>query len=226
MKAKAPEILAAMTTKSTAPSNIVRTKRNGRSTGCRTTNAQIAERVLLVAKLLCRGLFKSDIHRVVTERYHVHWRTADNYVVRARQLLLSNVQKTRDTLISESYGFYSSVLCDPNASMSDRLRAQERIDDLFALQAPRTQHHELSGPNGEPLNAPVTNVQVIIADNHRNDRPLLDAGDHVRTSPQVLEDTAPAPPAQAQHPALSPDPEQAEQETSSGVLSGADFLAS
>ena len=91
MKSKASEILAAQTSKATAPRNLVRHKSTGKSTGCRTTNAQIAERILLTAQLLARGAYKPQIHQAITSRYAVHVRTADNYIDRARQLLLSNV---------------------------------------------------------------------------------------------------------------------------------------
>ena len=167
----APEILAALTSRPTPPSTVVRRKHSGKSTGIKSTNAQIAERVMLTAKLLIRGALKSQIHEVIGARYHVHWRTTDNYIARARELLLSEVQKTRTDLVSESYGLYRSVLSDPNASVSDKIRAQQCIDDLLALHAPRTQRTELSGQNGEPLSTGmVQQVVFCIADNHRGDR--------------------------------------------------------
>jgi hypothetical protein len=51
--------------------------------------------------------------------------------------LLSNVQKTRDELLGENHGSYCSLLRDSNASTGDKLRAQQRIADLFSLEQPR-----------------------------------------------------------------------------------------
>jgi hypothetical protein len=46
-----PSILAAMTRKPGVQRNVVRHKSNGRSTGIRTTNAQIAERIMVTAPI-------------------------------------------------------------------------------------------------------------------------------------------------------------------------------
>jgi hypothetical protein len=224
---KAPSLLAVMTGKSGPQRNIVRHKRNGKSTGIRTTNAEISQRIMACATLLSRGVYRAQIHSIIAKNYGVHWRTCDNYVARARELLLSSIQKTRDELVSESYGFYTSILRDSTATNSDKLRAQERIDDLLALQAPRVAHHELSGPNGSPLAGPAAAAQVVICqwphetadankatvilmDNHRGDR-LLDG--------------APAPPPPA--PVSEPEPEPQAEEVEllpRGVMTGEQFL--
>jgi hypothetical protein len=167
----------------------------------RTTNAQIAERILLVAQQLARGAYNHQVHQAITTRYKVGWRTADNYLSRARALLLSGVQVNRGELIAQSFGFYRSILAAPDATIGDKLKAQQCIDDLFALHAPRTQHHEVSGPNGVPLAPPVTDVRVLgsLMDNGRGDRspPSADVLAQTLPTPKALADTtAPSPPAE------------------------------
>jgi hypothetical protein len=223
---KAPSLVAVLTSKPGVQRNIVRHNCTGKSTGIRTTNAEISRRIMLVASMISRGAFKSQIHALITKNYHVHWRTVDNYIVRARELLLSGIQKARDELIGESYGFDCSVLRDSDASIGDKLRAQQCIDDLLALRAPQMQRHELSGPNGAPLAGPAAEVvimwpheamksgpksQVLLMDNGRGDR-----------QPNGAPALAP-PPTPAK---LEPEPEAEESEPlPRGVMSGAEFLA-
>jgi hypothetical protein len=133
------------------------------------------------------------------------------------------VQATRDELVGQSFGFYRSVLGEPKASISDKLKAQQCIDDLLALRVARTQHHELTGPNGTPLAPPVTNVQVLVTlpDNGRGDRSPLDSA-CAQASPKAIADTAAPSPAADGNGNGSDD--LAEDVPFDGTVTGADFL--
>ena len=64
------------------------------------------------------------------------------------------------------------MLRDSNASTGDKLRAQQRIDDLFSLEQPRQVRAEITGANGGPLVSPAPQIaQIIIVDNGREKAP-------------------------------------------------------
>ena len=42
-----------------------------------------------------------------------------------------------DTLVSESYQFYLSVLKNPNATQKEKIEARRRADELLGLNAPK-----------------------------------------------------------------------------------------
>jgi hypothetical protein len=74
--------------------------------------------------------------------------------------------KSRDQLVGEAYGFYSAVLLDPKTSVSDTLKAQARIDDLFSLSQPKQVRAEITGARVAPIVQPQQQVAQIILDNH------------------------------------------------------------
>ena len=73
-------------------------------------------------------------------------------------------------MVSEAYGFCSAVLRDAKTSVSDKLKAQAPIDDLFSLCQPKQVPAEITGANGAPIVPPQPSVaKIIIVDNHRDD---------------------------------------------------------
>jgi hypothetical protein len=100
----------------------------------KTTNAELEERVTFVARLLSNGLFKSQIKKLIREKYGVCTRTAEEYIGKARKELRKRFGKDKKGHQTDSYSMYRSVVADPNNLVSDRLKAQERIDKLLGLE--------------------------------------------------------------------------------------------
>jgi hypothetical protein len=103
------------------------------------TAEQIAERVEYVARLLRGQLPKYRIRELFRARYgsHVHWRTVDNYVVRAREAIRreEGIDPKREK--QSSLDVYRSIVSDPEATRREKILAQERIDKLLGLESPQ-----------------------------------------------------------------------------------------
>jgi hypothetical protein len=123
----------------------------------RPTEQELEERIVVTSRALCRGLTKHEIKRAITSQYRVGWRTVETYLSRARALLIEESGRTRQQLVAEAFGFYNSVLSS-NASTADKIRARERIDRLFGLDAPMRQ--EIAGAFVMPA-APKANAKTV-----------------------------------------------------------------
>lgn len=89
------------------------------------------------------------LHKRFLNKWRCKWRTVDRIVARARAELLVRLGRSKETFRSESLAFYEAKARDKEASVSDQIRARERIDKLLGLDAPT--RSELSGPDGEPV---------------------------------------------------------------------------
>lgn len=114
----------------------------------KTTRLEYDERVDFVLSLMVRCATRGQIHQACRERYGTVWRTADRYVSRAKEQMAKNATVNREQMRAESLAVYESIIRGP-ASPSAKIRARERIDQLFGLEAPR--RSEISGPEGGPV---------------------------------------------------------------------------
>ena len=125
------------------------------------TAKEIRERVEIVTQLL--GVkTRSQIHDFCRVAWGVVWRTSDEYSSRAREMLMEACNTTKPEMRSESYRFYLSVLNSPTASHFEKLRARQRIDDLFGLNAPQQHRVEASGPGGGPIKQEISGASVML----------------------------------------------------------------
>lgn len=126
------------------------------------TNAQIEERVEIIADLL---VAHADPHRIVRMVREFHnkevadktknplWnlksrRHIDRYIEKARELLLKQSDKTRAEARRESIRYYETFIATGQGTPRDRLIAQERLDKIHGVEVHRV---ELSGPDGKPI---------------------------------------------------------------------------
>ena len=123
-----------------------------RKTGKKPTRKEYLARVKLCMDLLGRGYRKTDIKVVVKKQYGVSYRTVENYLSRARAMLLDELGTTREEQRSRSLDLYRSVLKDSTSSARERILAQQRIDKVLGLedhqikvQQPGTISHEHGG---------------------------------------------------------------------------------
>jgi len=79
---------------------------------------------------------KSEIKRVMRDRYGADRATVERYLSTAREHLLIEIGETRDWMRAQSLAVYSAVIRDSEASHRDKIRAQAQIDKLLGLAAP------------------------------------------------------------------------------------------
>lgn len=80
--------------------------------------------------------------------YDVRYRTAENYVARARERILQETGKPKAEHVADSYEFYRMMQVDADKDI-DKIKARERIDKLLGLETP--QRYEHSGPGESPI---------------------------------------------------------------------------
>jgi len=103
---------------------------------------ELRDRVEFTVFLLSRRLYKCDIKRILKKRYNVEFRACEDYLARARKILLEDTGRTREQHRIESLRLYESIVAGDGSSVRDILHAQERIDKLLGLEAP--QKHDVT----------------------------------------------------------------------------------
>ena len=105
--------------------------------GRRPTSAEITERIEFCRALLLKRQPKSTIKRLFRQRFgDVTARTIEDYLSRAREAILADVEATRQNLRDMQLASYESFVANPKVIDRDKLRALERIDKLMGLEAP------------------------------------------------------------------------------------------
>ena len=115
----------------------------------KTTNSELATRVEATIELIAKGYPTAIIKRELRAKFgSLSARTCASYISRAREELLKGCGLTREQLRAESFAFYQNVICDPGSTTAVRIKARERIDRLFGLEAPIQAHLSaaFSGP--------------------------------------------------------------------------------
>lgn len=104
--------------------------------GRKPTNDEIAERIELCRSMLLRRVPKSTIKRAFRQRFgaDIDHGTIERYLTRAREVMLTDLTRGRQTQRANSLALYESVLADPAVTVRDKVKAQERIDKLLGLE--------------------------------------------------------------------------------------------
>lgn len=113
----------------------------------RCTNEEFEDRVEYVMELEAAALLPGQIKRELREKYgDVSKSQIAEYVGRARARLQESNKEKAEELAKKAISRYEAIIRDPSTDANARIRAQERIDKIWGVEAPaRT---ELSGVNG------------------------------------------------------------------------------
>ena len=121
----------------------------------RPTKQERRDRLEMARKLLSQRLSNGEAKRVMSRKYNMSTRSVERYLHRARSLLLLESGKTASTHRSEAYNFYASIVGDPKMAPRERIRTQERIDKLLALEGPI----KVAQTNAEGYDTPTTEAR-------------------------------------------------------------------
>jgi hypothetical protein len=104
--------------------------------GRKPTTEEVAERIELCRSMLLRRVPKSTIKKAFRQRFgqDIDHGTIERYLTRAREAMLDDLTRGRQTHRAGALAFYESVLADHTASLRDKVKAQERIDKLLGLE--------------------------------------------------------------------------------------------
>lgn len=102
----------------------------------KTAQKELDNRIALVGRLLCQGKPKSEIKRLLAQMFDVSGRTVERYLVAARGILREGLNKSRNELIEESYGFLCDIKGSDKATIREKLEADKQIRHMLGLNAP------------------------------------------------------------------------------------------
>ena len=97
-----------------------------RSKPRKSTQREIEQRVSECADMLASGAEKHQATAHAKETWGVSARMAEIYVARARERIVADSGKSKDSWRAESTKFYADVSADESVSMADRLRADRK----------------------------------------------------------------------------------------------------
>lgn len=112
------------------------------------TQHEISRRVNEICEMLRGGCTLGQINQHLKKAYKVKTRTCANYIARARRRIYDAIKRTDEDLRAESLAFYEGVRADLDQHIQWRLKAQERMDALMALERPKKV--ALTDANGGP----------------------------------------------------------------------------
>lgn len=137
----------------------------------------VAERVES-AKVLVNGrLHHSQVRRALMKTYDVSRAQADRYIKRAKELIAAEVGRPAQSHREDAYSFYRGILTDKNASIRDKIKAQERLDKLLGLEMPVKVARTDSDGNDIPLDQVASELDTLIAELDRAERAEKAAAD-------------------------------------------------
>lgn len=112
--------------------------RPGKLTGIKPTAAEHERRVQIVCDLIGQGRKKHEIiHELCTE-FGVHWRTSENYLVRAREVIIKAMGRSKPELRAEAVLFNEQIIRSPDTSTKEKQDSSKQLCELLGLYAPRT----------------------------------------------------------------------------------------
>jgi len=105
--------------------------------GHKPTATELVRRYRQVALWLAELPTKSEVKKAIQAAWGVHWKTAENYIARAREQCRADVVD-RDIAehVRDAYYRYLSIANDEEIAPSVRVKAQMAIDRLLGLHTP------------------------------------------------------------------------------------------
>lgn len=111
------------------------------------TQDEIEERTEFVMELEAQYMHEGQIKRMFREKYgDVSHVTINDYRLRARARMKESANVKPSDVAERAMAFYKAVIRDPCSTVTERIKAQERMDKIFGIEAPS--RSELSGVNG------------------------------------------------------------------------------
>jgi len=93
---------------------------------------------------LSQRFHTADVHRLLLRKYGIKSRTAQKCVARARQRILEKTLKSKSDHKIDALAFYDQILRNKEATVREKILAQERIDKLLGLESPARQDVQIT----------------------------------------------------------------------------------
>jgi hypothetical protein len=127
---------------------------------------RIEEAVMLLGQSATTGMVKAAL----IAKYGVNWQMALVYIDRAKKLMLSRANMSKEDVKAEALAFYDRMILSKSVKDSDKLKARQRKDEIFGIDAPKWNRSEISGPEGAPIPMITqTESKVIVVVRHAHE---------------------------------------------------------
>jgi hypothetical protein len=132
-----------------ATSSVRQAGRPGRKTH---SSKEFQQRIELVAIQLSKRLPKHTVKQNIKEHFGVSARMAEEYISRARELLVDWSGKSLTEHFNEAAAFWLGVIQDPTKDFAYKMRAEENLERLYGLwRRPQRQPVGSPGTRSEPV---------------------------------------------------------------------------
>lgn len=101
------------------------------------TQDEVRRRIEEICRLMAQGATRGQINQHLKQTYGLKTRSCANYLARARRVIYDATKRTDEDLRTEALAFYEGMRSDVQMHPQWRIKAQERIDSLMALEKPR-----------------------------------------------------------------------------------------
>lgn len=163
------------------------TKKKGR----KLTDDQQEDVIERTAIALGKGLAKHTIRKLIKKAFlelcdeECHWRTCDDYIVRARTFLIKQSEKSKDEHLKEENWFYVTMLADENTSEKGRFEARQGLSKTLGLDHEKTKTIRLEHTGELGLKAVEHDLDKLSVEELRQFKALTakmaaDAGEEVK----------------------------------------------
>lgn len=133
--------------------------------------AEKTARIEYCRQLVAAGHYDGEVKRLAAEEFKISTRSVERYLKRARELILAESEKPKTEHRATSLAFYQKVVANENEETRNRLRAQQRIDELLALELPKTINLQHSGNPDNPT--PIPHADATPIDEQRSGIAIL-----------------------------------------------------
>jgi len=147
----------------------------------RPTESEREERLAFAIKIRTRGGHKSAMMREIADEFGITLKTAEDYLVRAKQAMMEVMQKTTQELATESYTRLLESAVDEKATRGERIRAEEAIMKLFGLPGPTK--HAITDAKGNDLEPDEARTRISVLASSLIDRPRSGGSGEVSGDP-------------------------------------------
>jgi hypothetical protein len=140
---------------------------------------ELEQRIEFTAYLLGQMVPKGQVKTLLRRRYQnrsgkpISARTCEDYISRAREKLIEWTQKPKEEHVTEAAAYYVTTIQNAQATISEKLRARERLDALYGINAP-IRHAHGGDPDAPPIQA-VPEVREIVVTTREEARQVLAA---------------------------------------------------
>jgi hypothetical protein len=100
------------------------------------TRKEVTQRIYQVSQYLAQRIPKHKIKKLLSTKYGIGARQAENYLAWAREYSLEQSQRPREDHVSDALSLYERIIRNPDSTQREQMDAQAAIRQMLGLDQP------------------------------------------------------------------------------------------